>query len=168
MSEVLGRVTTELEVERGPDAELRVSMPPPWFGAGSTLRVEVPRRLPCATCHGGGCDRCERSGGVVTATGEGELEPLELVMPARVEQGGDWAIRVPHRGGLAREPGTPAGHLLVILARAAEPSAGVTRIATSSQERRDAERALLMRRSLFVAVGLILTFVGLLRLSGWL
>ncbi len=168
MSDVLGKVTSDLEVPRGPDVELRLALPADWIAEGAAIEVRVPRRLTCAACHGGGCDACARSGALALDEGEDEREPLRLTLPRRSAELGEFALRLPHQGAV-RGPDVPAGHLLVIIgvADAASPLAA-RRIATPSQEARHAERVRLMKVSALVAVGLIATFVGLLRLSGWL
>ncbi len=35
-----------------------------WLLAGARVTIQVPARLSCGACDGGGCDRCGRSGAV--------------------------------------------------------------------------------------------------------
>lgn len=46
----------------GARARMRVGAPADW--AGNEVMVEVAARLCCASCEGGGCDRCGRSGAI--------------------------------------------------------------------------------------------------------
>ncbi len=46
----------------GTRAKLALNVDRTWMQEGATLRVAVPKRLPCARCDGGGCDGCDRSG----------------------------------------------------------------------------------------------------------
>jgi len=168
----LARVTTELEVPRGPDAEYRIDVHADWLRQGATVRIELPRKLPCPSCSGGGCDSCGRSGAVSLAP-EGEApEPLDLVLPVREPALGEFALRIPHHGALAADGDLPPGHLLVVVRATSEARSipGVTRVATSEERHHSnaIERQQLMKRSLIVAACLIVTFVGLLRLSGWI
>lgn len=49
---------------KGPTGRMSICVPSTWLAAGDTIEVTVPRRLSCAVCEGGGCDRCERRGGL--------------------------------------------------------------------------------------------------------
>jgi hypothetical protein len=62
----LGRVLdpSELDACTGPRARLRVHIPGAWLADGVDLAVTTPARLACASCDGGGCDTCGRSGAV--------------------------------------------------------------------------------------------------------
>ncbi len=58
----LARVFDESEITRIPGgrASFEISVLEGW--ANRTCEIDVPRRLACATCEGGGCDACERRG----------------------------------------------------------------------------------------------------------
>ena len=109
-------------------------MPRAWLESGEVVEFEVPRNLSCATCDGGGCDSCERSG-AITLRGRNELpEILSVCLPARKPEPNGEArgvvIRIPEQGGLPPESSAalPRGLLLlrVELAEVADP--GVTRV----------------------------------------
>jgi len=55
---------------------MALSLPEDWIAAGATIEIELPRNLACASCSGGGCDTCERSGAV---TIRGRKDPAETV-----------------------------------------------------------------------------------------
>lgn len=161
---VLGRVTGEFAVERGPDVEWKLQVPPAWLTEGATIRLELPPRLPCAVCSGGGCDACGRSGALALGAA---AEPLEV----RLGSTGDSAqrIRLPHLGAPSGREGVPAGHLYLVVTSDGQPSPRVTRVETvMNAPDKEAERRALMKRSIVMAVLLILTFLGMLRLSGWM
>jgi len=161
---VLGRVTGDVEVPRGPDVEWKVHVPNSWLSEGATIRLELPARLPCAACGGGGCDACGRSGAL---TLEPKAEPLEVRLGSTAE--GAQRIRLPHLGAASGQDGVPAGHLYLLVGRNGAPSSRVTRVETvMDSSDKEAERRALMKRSVVMAVLLILTFFGLLRLSGWM
>lgn len=161
---VLGRVTGEVDVLRGPDVEWKVCVPSSWLAEGATIRLELPLRLPCAACGGGGCDACKRSGALLLRAG---AEPLEVRLGAMAD--GAQRIRLPHHGAPAEVGGVPAGHLYLLVSGKGEPSSRVTRVETvMDSSNKEAERRALMKRSIIMAVLLILTFLGMLRLSGWM
>src|SRR3954452_3378581 len=99
MAEVLGRVVAgDLERPRGPDANHRVRVPRTWLERGAVVELELPRNLVCASCDGGGCDVCERSG-AVTLRGRGEpADLLRVTLPGA--QSERFVIRLPQRAGL--------------------------------------------------------------------
>lgn len=173
MSQPLGKVTIDLEVERGADAEVRIVVPHEWLTSGATVEVELPSLLVCAGCHGGGCDACGRSG-AVRVERDPSAPPVRVALPRRDPSLGEFALRLPHQGASSSVAQRPRGHLLLVVESTEDatraPSFGVQRIANFSQDgaARDQERQRLMVRSLIMATFLILTFVGLLRLSGWL
>jgi hypothetical protein len=141
---ILGRITGAIDGPRGPDAQMSVSVPEEWIAGGSTLQIVLPRNLTCATCHGGGCDRCERSGAVSLRARRAEVETVEVTLPkgpAGPAAGASAApgvarsvvVRIPERGGLPEStPELPRGNLLVSIRPGPEPSQGVTRLKTPS------------------------------------
>ncbi len=168
MSQVLGKVTFDLDGPRGPDVKLEIQVPSSWFG--TRVLIALPRNLSCAVCEGGGCDACERMGAVSLRGHEQTTVPLSVHLPKEGET--DVCLRVPSEGGFAE--GLPRGHLLLVVRRAEEPSSFVQRDQSADQQSANqttgaaAERLLLMKRSLVMAAVLILLFLGMLRLSGWL
>lgn len=164
MSEVLGKVTRDLDAPRGADVEFRVQVRRAWLGR--KVQVTLPRTLHCASCGGGGCDRCQRAG-AVSLTGKGQPgQTVEVALPALPEESRDVCLRLPEQGGVAVEEGRPRGHLLLTLRLAEHPSEQVVLI--DSEPPSEFDRAALMRQSLWVAAGLIALFVFLLWFSGWL
>lgn len=135
MPEVLARVTPRtLDVPRGPDVVHRIRVPRAWLESGEVVEFEVPRNLACATCDGGGCDSCERSG-AITLRGRNELpEILSVSLPARKpEPNGEprgVVIRIPEQGGLPPEDGAalPRGLLLLRVEPAEVADPGVSRV----------------------------------------
>jgi hypothetical protein len=133
VANVIGRVTTDSDRPRGPDARLDVRVPAEWLRSGATVEVELPRNLTCALCEGGGCDACDRSG-AVTLRGRGELaEVVEVTLPPRRPGGPATVIlRVPDYGGLpAPDTDLPRGNLLLRVSEGPAPDAGVARMRRS-------------------------------------
>ncbi len=162
---VLGKVTGDLEAPRGPDVTLQIHVPPAWFG--SDVLVVLPRNLHCAACDGGGCDGCDRSGAVSLRARDDEPTEIRVRLPERDESRPGVCLRIPEQGGASADPELGRGHLLLTVKSGAAPSGEVTLVEVprgmSDQERRE-----LMKRSLIMAVVLILVFLGMLKLSGWL
>ncbi|HEX3777362.1 MAG TPA: hypothetical protein VHV51_22970 [Polyangiaceae bacterium] len=131
MSEVLGRVTTRMDVPRGPDVLHRIRVPRAWLEAGEVVEFELPRNLSCAACDGGGCDLCERAG-AVTLRGRNELpELLSVTLPARklaeATEARGVVIRIPEQGGLpAQGVNLPRGLLLLRVELAEQADPGIT------------------------------------------
>lgn len=166
MSQPLGKVTGNLEAPRGPDVELQIIVPEAWFG--SSLEVELPRNVNCAHCQGGGCDRCDRAGALSLYERGAPPEKILVVLPVREQVQGDVCLRIPGRGAQDPAGELGPGHLLLKVRAGAEWSPYVRLVEQSAELSREQERLQLIRRSVVMAVGLILLFVGLLRLSGWL
>ena len=164
VSQPLARVTGNLEGPRGPDVLHRVTLGPELAGV-SRLRVELPRSLSCAACAGGGCDLCERRGAFTLRERDDSPRTVELTLPEFPESQAV-TLRVPEEGAPG-PAGLGPGHLLLTLVRGDSTSGGVTAHRSAAAER-EAERLVLMKRSGFLALFLCLTFLGLLRLSGWL
>ena len=166
-------MTSDLDRPRGPDVEYSIHVPRSWLD-GATLDVELPRKLGCAHCHGGGCDGCGRSGAVVLRSAEEASTSVRVSLPGLSEDSDEaphLLVRVPGAGGRAADEALGAGHLLLHVQASDEGhvvTPGVTRVPVTTHSLSDAERARLIRRSLVMAALLCLTFIGLLRLSGWL
>lgn len=82
----LARVFDESELGRIPGgrASFEIAVLSSW--AGRTCEVDVPRRLACAPCEGGGCDACERRGAYRLEDGDAERRvgvKLPSVLAAR-------------------------------------------------------------------------------------
>ena len=139
MAKVLGRVTGAVDVPRGPDVLHRVNVPSAWLDEGARIELELPRNLSCATCGGGGCDRCGRSGAI---TMRGRREPpeiLEVELPSRPASEEPPSsgkrgvvVRIPEKGGMPEEGSSlPRGVLMLSVLVAAEPDPGVRRVAAA-------------------------------------
>ena len=159
----LGKVTRELDVARGPDVQLRITVQSSWFGQRIALRL--PRNLNCAACSGGGCDRCGRAGALSMFERGTEPRSVELALPSLSDEAREVCIRVPHEGALDDHDAQGRGHLLLTVCPGSSSDEGVMLCTVRSV---DTERALLMRRSIIMAVLLIALFFGMLKLSGWL
>lgn len=132
MPQVLGKVTSALDVPRGPDVLHRIAVPGDWLEKGVCIELELPRHLTCAACEGGGCDRCERSGAITLRGRKEPSEIVEVTLPRRPQQDDAPAsskrsvvIRIPDRGGLGADgEDVPRGLLLlsVFEGDAADPS----------------------------------------------
>jgi hypothetical protein len=112
----------------------RIRVEKQWFDEPATIELELPRNLACASCDGGGCDSCERSGAIST---RGRKEPVELLRITLPRRGSDLettgsgrsvVVRVPGRGGPAENENLPRGILLLQLVPAEAADAGVRRV----------------------------------------
>jgi len=166
VSQPLGKVTGDLDAARGPDVELLITVERAWFGG--KVSVSLPRNLNCAACSGGGCDRCGRAGALsLWARGEPARE-VQLVLPELPSLDQDVCLRVPGEGATEEGEGAALGpgHLLLRVRPGSSTDQGVVLCAPARMS--DQARRQLAQRSLIMAVGLILLFLGMLRLSGWL
>lgn len=167
MSQPLGKVTGDLDAARGPDVELQIQVPEGWMGA--SVAVELPRNLNCASCQGGGCDRCERAGALSLRGRDEAATEVVVALPTSNEAGdAGVCLRIPERGARSTEESEGRGHLLLKVRIADEASSGVSLMSAETNLTPEQERLQMIRRSSVMAVGLILLFIGLLRLSGWL
>lgn len=121
----LAKVTQALAESRGPDVAYRIFVPSDWLEAGVRLDVTLPRRLACAHCEGGGCDRCARSGAVVLRQSDEEPELVEVALAAGRPETAQ-LLRIPDHGGPGAGPALPRG-CLMLRVEAGELSAGVGR-----------------------------------------
>lgn len=165
MSQPLGKVTKDLGGPRGPDVEHDIAVETAWFG--QTVEVSLPRILRCAHCGGGGCDRCERAGAITLRDKDSAAMVITVRLPSLPPEEGQLCLRIPELGGVSLRPDEGRGHLLLRV-RVAERSAPEVALAVVGPRAIELERRTLMKRSLFMAVGLILLFLGMLRLSGWM
>ncbi len=127
MGQALGRVLRDEDLtgDRGPDGRLRVRVHVDWLAQGARVSLRVPRMLACATCDGGGCDGCGRSGAVVTRGRKDAPEHVDVRLPKSTRP---VIVRLPRRGGVGDE-GKVRGLLLVVVAPGHEPTEGVTLVA---------------------------------------
>jgi hypothetical protein len=51
-----------LDKKTSPRGRLSIVVPTEWLREGARLEVELPTRVRCDLCDGGGCDACGRSG----------------------------------------------------------------------------------------------------------
>lgn len=111
-----------LESAAGLRVRLEVEIPTTWKDA--KIFVELPRRLVCARCEGGGCDNCGRRGGV--RLDEAHVG-TQIVVPLPKELGdklGDAVeIRLPEPFG----PDGPVNQLFMRVRRGMRATAGVHR-----------------------------------------
>jgi len=126
---VLGKITASMDRPRGPDATLQLTVPAGWIVEGATIEIELPRNLACATCEGGGCDVCERSGAVSLRGRKEPPEIVEVTLPRGESAEARVIVRIPCRGGLPGE-GTdlPRGNLLLSIEAGPEAPRGVIRL----------------------------------------
>jgi hypothetical protein len=132
------------------------------------VELELPRHLICAACDGGGCDTCERSGGVTLRERGEPPDLIEVALPGEKHEA--FVIRLPERGGLPPEgSGLPRGNLLLRVEPSVEADASVS-LAIRHPELEAARRALSerpvrpVRRRLVVGAAV----VGVLLLVIWL
>jgi len=93
---------------------------------GGVVELELPRHLVCASCEGGGCDTCERSGAVTLRERGAQPDVISVALPGGVSDD-CFVIRLPERGGLAApESGLPRGYLLLRVEPSAEADASVS------------------------------------------
>jgi len=119
---VLGKLDINPGGPRGLDVCWTVTIEPDWLVPGTALLLDLPRRLPCAACSGGGCDACGRTG-VVTLRDAEEQAPavrVELGETLRGAEGAAVRLQIPDHGGPG-EGELPRG-LLQLTLQAGEPS----------------------------------------------
>jgi hypothetical protein len=104
----------ELSSLEGAIARARVEVPQSW--AGSLIEVDVPRRLSCGACDGGGCDRCQRSGAIKLDS----VGALSVRLPEELGEGAVLRIPQPFEGDELA--------ILLLEVRVAEAPSGCRRI----------------------------------------
>lgn len=162
---VLGKVTGDLDAPRGPDVVFQITVPEAWFGRN--IVVILPRNLHCAACEGGGCDACDRSGAITLRDRDDEPEKVRVSLPAAESSSPGVCLRIPERGGVPQGDELGPGHLLLTVKKGEQASRDVS-LVHEGGTLSATERHQLMKRSVIMAVGLILLFLGMLKLSGWL
>jgi hypothetical protein len=164
VSQPLARVTGNLDAPRGPDVKFTVSVDRSWFG--QAVLIALPRILNCARCEGGGCDECERGGALSLRQRGAKAEELRVILPSLPDPEMDVCLRIPGEGGHSTDAELGRGHLCLTVRPSEESSAEVTldgRATSSAMDRNQ-----LIRSSSIMAGLLVLLFLGMLRLSGWL
>jgi hypothetical protein len=169
MAEVLGRVVaSHLACPRGPDASHRIRVPRDWLARGAVIELELPRHLVCAACDGGGCDACERSGGVTLRERGAPADLVEVTLPS-TEKTEAFVIRLPERGGLAPVGSDlPRGHLLVRVEPSESADPGVALVERPALPAARRVPSLAAPNVVTVRIVLIVTLVGLAILVIWL
>jgi len=169
MAEVLGRVVaSHLACPRGPDASHRIRVPREWLARGAVIELELPRHLVCAACDGGGCDACERSGGVTLRDRGAPADLVEVTLPS-TDKPEAFVIRLPERGGLAPVgSGLPRGHLLLRVEPSDAADVGVALAPRPVVEARRRVPSLTAPSVVTVRITLIVALVALAILAIWL
>ena len=108
-----------LDQKRSPRGRLSIVVPTKWLRDGARLEVDVPAKVRCDLCDGGGCDACGRSGAYRSPEARA---PLSVTLP-RVSDD-VFALRLTNPFG-EEEPAL----LVVRVAGGTEPSAGVRWVA---------------------------------------
>jgi len=166
-----------LSEARGPDVVHSIGVPLPWLERGETIELEVPRNLSCAKCEGGGCDACDRAGALSLRRKQDPVETVQVSLPERptdADSGASIVLRIPEQGGFSTADGVPRGLMLLRVNAAAEPDPGVrlcppAALPESTPDggaRRAPKR--LVALSAVIALLLMILFLLMLRLSGWL
>lgn len=126
----LGRVTGELDGDRGADVRSKVTIPEAWFEEGADLLVTRPRLANCERCRGGGCAICDYQGALTLTKGD----DAPTVVPVQLPRGqvGPVTVRLPHLG-FRRDIDAASGHWLLEVHAGPTCGAGVTRVAASGQ-----------------------------------
>jgi len=169
LSHVLGKVTEGAAAEpRGPDVTHAIRVPEAWLANGATIELELPRTLHCAGCDGGGCDACQRAGAISIRERDAASEPLQVALPKSTQTSGRAVmLRIPEAGGPSPLADVPRGLLLLKVLVGSEPDSGVRLLRAAPVRELRAPRQVVVR-SLLVAGLLLLTFLWMLHLSGWL
>ena len=107
---------------KAPRGRVSIVVPQKWLREGVRLAVDVPAKIKCDLCDGGGCDGCARSGAY-------RVEPtsVEVTLPRVTDDA--LALRVTNPFA-DKEPTL----LLVRIAAGVEPSAGVRWIADNHDQ----------------------------------
>lgn len=111
----------ELTGPRGPDGRHEIVVTEDWMLGRAWIEIPLPRLLSCASCDGGGCDGCERSGAVATRPRKTPPEVIEVQLPGAAPV----VLRLPRYGGLAPDENTARGLLLLAIRLGPEPSEGL-------------------------------------------
>jgi hypothetical protein len=88
----------------------RIEVPEAWFEEGAHLEIELPPRLVCARCEGGGCDACGRSGAITLHSQNEEPLVVRVGLP-KAPPSGVVVLRIPEGGAPYRSPGAATADL---------------------------------------------------------
>ncbi len=136
-------------------------VPAAWLAHGETIELVVPARLQCVRCDGGGCDGCDRSGGLRLDADEASRR-VRLVLPKRTDERA-FVVRLvqPLGDAVALE------QLEVEIAVGDITTAGCTRIeAGASATRVDAAAAVPAMHRL-VLVGVVVLAIAAAIIEAW-
>jgi hypothetical protein len=67
-----------LDRKRDPRGRASIVVPQKWLRDGARLEVDLPSKVRCDLCDGGGCDACNRSGAYVLPD---DRKPIEVTLP---------------------------------------------------------------------------------------
>jgi hypothetical protein len=81
----------------------RIEVPEAWFEEGAHLEIELPQRLVCARCEGGGCDACGRAGAITLYAQDEDPLVVRVGLP-KAPPGGAVVLRIPEGGAPYRSP----------------------------------------------------------------
>ncbi len=101
-----------------------------WLVVGEVVELELPRNLACATCGGGGCDACGRSGAITLRKRDEPAEVVEVTLPARsadeLPDSRGITLRIPEQGGLPPpDSDLPRGVLLLTVVPSPDPDPSI-------------------------------------------
>lgn len=118
----LARVLRPKDAPRGADVRWRVDVARGTLVEGAELELELPRRLTCARCDGGGCDTCDRRGAISLRGADQPPEKLSIVLSHAAS--GSVRLRIPEQGAKGAD-GVPRGDLELTLTEADAAHPGV-------------------------------------------
>lgn len=173
LSTTLAKVAKDtLDEPRGPDVAHSIRVPEAWLSRGETIELELPRQLNCARCQGGGCDQCQRAGAVRLRQADEPPETVRVTLPdvsSLDESQADKPLlmRIPNAGGYAPTKDLPRGLLMLHVTRATAPDVSVRLVPSEVERELRAPREVVVRSAVIGGL-LVLLFLWMLRLSGWL
>jgi hypothetical protein len=154
--ETLARVLDKDAIEgaTGPAACTSVRVPREWLARGDVIELVVPARLACARCEGGGCDQCNRSGGL-RIEGDEAARRIRIGLPKRIE-GSAFSIRLLSPLG----DGAMLDVLVVEIVAADAPSESCTRVETREAGRRSLRPVVMIGFVVLAAIAAIAAATG--------
>jgi hypothetical protein len=154
--ETLARVVDKDAIEgaTGPAACTSVRVPREWLARGDVIELVVPTRLACARCEGGGCDQCNRSGGV-RIEGDEAARRIRVGLPKRGE-GGAFSIRLLQPLG----DGAMLDVLVVEILAADAPSENCARVQTKEVRARSLRPVVMIGVIVLAALAAIAAATG--------
>jgi hypothetical protein len=149
----LAKLDISPAAERGPDVVHPVSVPADWLEQGGAIECELPRRLSCARCEGGGCDVCGRSGVIVMY--DVGATPQRVVVHLSAGDAEPRAVRLLEQGGPGTQPAVRRGCLLLRL-KPGELSPGVQRLEVRAAREGGVGVRVLLGLAVVVALAMVL------------